>query len=120
MTIAEVSKKYNLSTDTLRYYEKAGLIDQVNKDKSGRRDYQEADLRRINFIKCMRAAGLSIELIKKYVDLYHEGKETTGQRKELLIKQKNILEEKIKNMNETLDYLNNKINNYDKILGKDN
>lgn len=118
MTIAEVSKKYGLSADTLRYYEKIGLIDPVSKDTSGRRDYQEKDLRRINFLKCMRTAGLSIELLKKYVDLFHEGEETIPERKELLFKQKAIIEEKMAELQDTLEYLNHKIEVYDDTLVK--
>ena len=73
MTIAEVSKKFGISSTTLRYYEKIGLMNPVAKNISGHRDYQEPDLRRINFIKCMRAAGMTIEQIKLYVDLFNEG-----------------------------------------------
>ena len=54
MTIKEVSKQFNISSATLRYYEKIGLMDPVTKNESGHREYEEKDLRRINFIKCMR------------------------------------------------------------------
>ena len=76
MTIAEVSKKFGISSTTLRYYEKIGLMNPVAKNISGHRDYREPDLRRINFIKCMRAAGMTIEQIKLYVDLFNEGEHT--------------------------------------------
>lgn len=118
MTIAEVSKLYGLSADTLRYYEKIGLIDPVSKDTSGRRDYQEKDLRRIHFLKCMRMAGLSIELLKQYVDLFHEGEKTIPVRKEILYKQKTIIEEKMTELQTTLDYLNHKIEVYEDTLVK--
>ena len=83
MRIAEVSEKFGLSSDTLRYYEKMGLIEPVKKDASGRRDYSEADLRRINFLKCMRMSGISIERLKQYVDLFHEGEHMIPERKEI-------------------------------------
>lgn len=118
MTIAEVSKMYDLTADTLRYYEKIGLMDQVSKDASGKRDYQEHDLRRVNFLKCMRTAGLSIELLKRYVDLYHQGEYTIPQRKQLLIDQQDILEKKMAEMQQTLDYLKHKIENYEQTLVK--
>ena len=63
MTIAEVSKKFDLSQDTLRYYERIGLIPSVNRNKSGNRDYTEEDCRWVEFIKCMRSAGLPIEVL---------------------------------------------------------
>lgn len=66
MTIGEVSKKFNISKDTLRYYEKEGLINQVSK-MNNRREYSEHDIENINFILCMRTAGMSIEILKKYI-----------------------------------------------------
>ena len=86
MLISKVAKQFDLSADTIRYYEKAGLIDPVSKDSSGNKDYQEKEMRRINFIKCMKAAGLSIENIKAYVDLFHQGLDTIPQRKGILEK----------------------------------
>jgi MerR family transcriptional regulator, aldehyde-responsive regulator len=59
MKIAEVSEHYGISSDTLRYYERVGLIWPVNRISSGIRDYNESDLRRVEFIKSMRSAGLS-------------------------------------------------------------
>ena len=83
MMIAEVSKRFGLSPDTLRYYERVGLIPPVNRTASGIRDYTEEDCRWIEFIKCMRGAGLSIEVLIKYVSLFQQGDATIDQRKEL-------------------------------------
>ena len=76
MKIAEVSERYGLSLDTLRYYERIGLIPPVNRNESGIRDYNEIDLRRVEFIKCMRSAGLPIEVLIEYVGLVQQGDET--------------------------------------------
>ena len=84
MTIAEVSKKFDLSQDTLRYYERIGLIPGVNRNKSGIRDYTEEDCRWVEFIKCMRNAGLPIEVLIEYVTLFQQGDETIEARKELI------------------------------------
>ncbi len=94
MTIAEVSKKYNLTQDTIRYYERIGLIPQVPRTKAGIRDFDEHTCKWIEFIKCMRAAGMSIEALIKYVDLFKQGKETVTERKKLLIEQKEKMQEK--------------------------
>jgi DNA-binding transcriptional MerR regulator len=69
MKIAEVSEQYGLSADTLRYYERVGLIPPVNRTETGIRDYNELDLRRVDFVKCMRSAGLPIEVLIEYVAL---------------------------------------------------
>ncbi len=112
MTINEVSKKVNITQDTLRFYEKVGLIGPIERSKSGFRNYNEEDLKRIEFVKCMRNAELSIEVLRKYMELYDEGDETKEERKKLLIEQKEILDKKIKDMQEASKRLDYKINLY--------
>ena len=116
MTIAEVSKQYNISADTLRYYERIGLIPPVNRNKNGIRDYTDEDCKWVDFIKCMRSAGLPIEVLIEYVTLFRHGNSTIEARKEILIEQRGILEEKINFMTATLERLNYKIDNYDTII----
>ncbi|CDM68022.1 transcriptional regulator, MerR family [Clostridium bornimense] len=117
MTITEVSEKFGLTADTLRYYERIGLLPKVNRNKSGNRDYTEEDCNWISFIKCMRSAGLSIEVLIEYVALFQKGEETIHLRKELLIEQRKQLADKIEEMQNTLAYLDKKIYGYeDKLL----
>ena len=113
MTITEVSRKYNLTADTLRYYERIGLIPPVNRNNSGVRDFTEEDCNWVQFIKWMRGAGLSIEVLIEYVKMFQEGNSTIKARKELLIEQRNHLADKIKEMQETLDRLDKKIDGYE-------
>ncbi len=113
MTIAEVSKKYGLSVDTLRYYEKAGLIPPVNRKENGIRDYTEQDCGWVEFIKCMRAAGLSIEVLRQYIELYARGNRTLQKRKSLLVAERDRLKERIGQMQQTLKRLNYKISVYE-------
>ncbi len=80
MKIAEVSVRYGISTDTLRYYERVGLIPLVTRNESGIRDYSELDLKRVEFIKCMRSAGLPVEVLIEYVGLYQQGDRTVEDR----------------------------------------
>ena len=116
MTIAEVSKKYEISADTLRYYERIGLIPRVNRNASGNRDYTETDCNWVSFIKCMRKAGLSIEALIEYVALFQQGEKTHEARKSLLKEQRQILENQITEMQDTLQFLNQKIDKYDELL----
>ena len=81
MTITEVSKKYDLSQDTLRYYERIGLLPAVNRNKSGIRDYTDEDCKWVEFIKCMRGAGLPIEVLIEYVALFQEGESRSEERR---------------------------------------
>ena len=118
MTISEVCAIYAVSADTLRYYEKIGLLDPVQRNASGIRNYRESDLRRIEFIRHMRNAGLSIEVLTHYIELFHQGNQTIPARKQILQEQKLLLRTKIMEMQATLDRLEFKIENYDKILLK--
>lgn len=115
MTIAEVSKKLNISADTLRYYERIGLIPTVPRNKSGIRNYDDNSIGWINFIKCMKKAGLTIEVLIEYVSLYQQGDSTKETRKSLLIEQRKELLDRIEELKETLEYLNKKIEKYDEI-----
>lgn len=116
MTITEVSEKYDVSQDTLRYYERIGLIPRVNRNKSGIRNYTEEDCNWIEFIKCMRSAGLPIEVLIEYVGLFQQGDETIKARKGLLIEQRKQLISRIEEMQKTLNYLNHKIDRYDQVV----
>ena len=116
MTIAQVSKKYDITPDTLRYYERIGLIPPVPRNKSGIRDYDESSCRWVEFIKCMRNAGMEIEALIEYVTLYKEGKNTALARKNLLIEQKEKFENKLEDITSTIDRLNYKIKLYDEII----
>ena len=113
MKIAEVSERYAISTDTLRYYERIGLIQPVNRNGSGIRDYGEIDLRRVEFIKCMRSAGLPVEVLIEYIGLVQRGDETIEARKEILKEQRELLAARMEEMQKTLDVLDHKIEVYE-------
>lgn len=116
MTIAEVSKKYELSADTLRYYERIGLVPPVPRNKSGILDYDTESCQWVELMKCMRSAGVQIEALIEYVALFQQGDETIGARKALLIEQRDQLVERMAEMQRSLDRLNDKIERYDQGL----
>ena len=116
MTISEVSKKYNLTPDTIRYYEKIGLIPKAPRTKSGIRDFDDETCRWIEFIKCMRSSGMSIDVLTKYVELFRQGKDTAGERKNLLIEQRNKLLNKQEEIQATIQRLDYKIKIYTEIV----
>lgn len=118
MTISEVSKKYELSVDTLRYYERIGLIPPVTRNASGNRDFTEKDCGWVQFIKCMRGAGISVESLIDYVKMFQEGDSTIKARKQLLIEQYEVLNEKIKELQAVQDRLKTKIDGYEEHILK--
>lgn len=113
MTITEVSKKYDLTADTLRYYERIGLIPPVPRTKGGVRNYDEDSCRWIELMKCMRKAGVQIEALIEYVALFKQGDETLDARKAILIEQRNQLIDRMEDMQESLEHLNYKIELYE-------
>ena len=118
MKIAEVSDRYGISSDTLRYYERIGLIWPVNRNVSGIRDYTDLDLRRVEFIKCMRSAGLPIEVLIEYVGLVQQGDSTIEARKDILKEQRELLAARMREMQKTLDILDHKIEVYENAVLK--
>jgi DNA-binding transcriptional MerR regulator len=117
MKIHEISARYNITADTLRYYERIGLLPDIQRSKAGIREYSEDDCKAIEFIKCMRDAGVSIDSLIAYMDLLHQGDGTQQERKAILLKEKEKLQAHMNILKETIAKLDWKIAHYD-ILGK--
>ncbi|MFQ9741131.1 MAG: MerR family transcriptional regulator [Slackia sp.] len=116
MKIAEVSKRYDISADTLRYYERVGLLRRVPRNASGVRDYDETSCNAVEFLKCMRSAGVSIEALIEYMDLFEEGDQTAPARKTLLEEQRELVRERIAALQAGLDRLDYKISHYETVI----
>jgi DNA-binding transcriptional MerR regulator len=114
MNIAEVAAKFDLTQDTLRYYEKAGLIPKVKRTSGGVRNYTEYDCRWIDFIKCMRQAGVQVNALVEYVKLFEQGNSTSEMRKHILLRERDRIVAQVAEMQRTLDRLNVKIERYEK------
>lgn len=116
MTIKEVSEKYHISQDTLRYYERVKMIPPVHRTPGGIRDYTEEDIGWLEFALCMRNAGLPVESVIEYLSLYMQGEETIPARLELLKNQMTNLEEQKKQLEGTIEHLSYKIGKYEDAL----
>ena len=117
MTIAEVSKQFDISADTLRYYERIGLIPPVPRTQGGIRDYDEASCKWIELMKHLRAAGVQSEALVEYTALVQQGDETQAQRKNLLMEQRKQLEARIAEMQQSLERLDKRLEWYDRCEG---
>lgn len=118
MTIAEVSKRYDISPDTLRYYERVGLIPPVPRNANGIRNYDEASCSWIELIKCFRSAGVQVEALIEYRQLYEQGESTLYARKQLLLGQRELLRERISELNASLEKLDKKLKWYDDVISE--
>ena len=118
MRISEVSEQSGISSDTLRYYERIGLIPPVNRNGSGIRDYNEIDVKRVEFIKCMKSAGLPLETLIEYYELVQQGDQTMEARKAILKEQRQQLVTKMAEIQKTLDLVDYKIEFYENAVLK--
>ena len=109
--IGEISKITNLTIDTLRYYEKEGLITPA-RDQNNIRMYSDSDIRWIQFIKKLKQTGMPLKNIKEYSNLRDQGDSTINEILSLLYEQKQRLEQNSKQLEEHILFLNNKIDIY--------
>ena len=109
-SIQDVSNKTGLSTHTLRYYEKEGLISGVERSQGGFRQYTEEDLERLGLIRCLKNTGMSIQEIARFVQLTHEGDHTLEERVELLREHRDRVLERMAEMQQHLDKVTWKLN----------
>ncbi|GAD16561.1 MerR family transcriptional regulator [Lentilactobacillus otakiensis] len=115
MKINEVSKKYHIASDTLRYWERVGAIPAVTRDSAGYRNYDNEDLDWVSFAMCMRDAGVSVEYLIDYISLFKQGKQTVQARKELLNDQLEIVSARLAKMQKSYNKLKYKVDHYEKI-----
>lgn len=114
-TIQQISNITGLSVHTLRYYEKIGLLDKVERDVNGYRQYTESDISWINFLIRLRETGMPVSEMKQFSDLRSQGDLTVGLRRGLLENHQKNVQEKIKNLQNNLHKIEEKINYYKKL-----
>lgn len=115
-TIAKVSKITGLSAYTLRYYEKEGLLPNIKRDSNGNRDFSENDLGILKTITCLKNSGMSIKNLKRFIDLYDKGEDTLVERLEIVKEHKLVVEEKMKELNGYMEYVNYKIKYFEEAI----
>lgn len=113
ISIKEASQQTQVSASTIRYYEKEMLIPAIKRNESGTREIDENIIGRINFIKQMRAAGMTIESLKSYISLFDAQEDNTKRQLSLLEEQREIMLEKRDDLQDAIDHLTYKIENYD-------
>ncbi len=115
LTIQEVADKTGLSTHTLRYYEKIGLIQCVDRADNGHRRYSPNDVGWLDFLKCLRSTGMPVREVKLYAELYEEGDSTTTERRELLETHRARIEADLRELTANLEAIKYKIAYYQEL-----
>lgn len=116
MIIKEVCEKYDITPDTLRYYERVGVIPEVSRTKGGIRDFTEEDMKWVENAVCMRSAGVPVEMLIEYVKLFQEGDSTITARRNLLIEARAEVQKNLDKYQATMDRLNYKISRYEEAV----
>ena len=114
----QVCKEANMTYQALKYYCNEGLVPNVKRDNNNRRVFDERDVKWIKDLVCLKKCGMSIQEMKEYLDLCLQGESTIPQRKELLTKKQQALIENIKELEESIAYIDWKQNFYDEVLAK--
>ncbi len=112
-TIQRAAVETGLTADTLRYYDRVGLLPNVARSRSGHRRFSEDDIGWIRFLQCLRATGMPIEQIARYVQLMQAGEETADQRRQLLEAHRRAIKLEIRQLNQALEKIEGKIAAYE-------
>ncbi|MBW1605884.1 nitroreductase family protein [Lactobacillus sp. Sy-1] len=112
LTITQLSNRLNVPMDTIRYYERIGILTNVPRSANGNRYYDDRLQDRIEMILCLRNAGISIKSLKRYIELFQNGSDTLEQREQLLKDQRQTLLKKQRDINESLREINKTIRLY--------
>ncbi len=118
MKIGELSQKTGLSIDTIRYYEKLGLIPCPWRNSGGTRVYDPGILGWVSFLKALKATGMSLADMQAYAEMRARGNATASPRRTMLEQQREIVKAKISELQSCLELLDHKIENYHEIERK--
>ena len=117
-SIGQVAQKTGLSTHTLRYYEKEGLLPFVKKSGSGLRIFSDSDLGWLAMIECLKETGMPLKGIKQYIDWFIEGDSTLQNRLDMFRAKKTHIEEQIAQLQKHMEKINYKIKLYEEAVKK--
>lgn len=107
-TVGEMANIMGVAASTLRYYDKEGLLPSLGRSKGNMRMFSDVDYEALQVIECLKKSGLSISDIKAFMDMVREGDSSLAERLELFRKRRKVLEEKMKDIKQTLDMINYK------------
>ena len=111
-SIAQAAQRSGLSIDTLRYYERIGLVDPPARDSGGRRAYSDEDLGWLAFVTRLRTTGMPIRMMREFAQLRHRGEHTASRRKQILVEHRTDVRARIAELQSCLEVLDYKIDHY--------
>jgi DNA-binding transcriptional MerR regulator len=117
-TPGQVAEKTGFSLDTLRYYERIGLLDDIARNSGGQRVFTEDDVAWLRILRCLRETGMPIQRMVRYAELARGGEETVAERLEVLREHDRDIDEKISHLRVEQDHIRAKIANYQRHLSE--
>ena len=115
-TMMQVCKETNMTYQALKFYCNEGLIPNVKRDKNNRRVFDKRDVAWVKSLTCLKKCGMSIQEMKEYLDLCLQGEETIPRRKVMLAQKQEALRETMRELQESIAYIDWKQNFYDEVL----
>lgn len=115
-TMMQVCRELNMTYQTLKFYCNEGLVPNVKRDKNNRRVFDEKNVKWIKDLTCLKKCGMSIQEMKEYLDLCLQGESSITSRKEMLRKKQDALRTAIKELEDSVAYIDWKQNFYDEVL----
>lgn len=115
-TIKQVADRMGVKVSTLRYYDKEGLLPFIEKNKNGIRIFKDEDLRSLDIISCMKASGMPIKDIKRYMDMCLEGDSTLEDRLDIFLKRQEVVKSQMDELNKIMEVIEHKISYYEKAI----
>ncbi len=110
-----MAERTGVTIDTLRYYEREGLLTNVARADSGHRRYSEDDVLWVEVLRCLRDTGMSIEQLRHYCDLGAQGDQTEAERRQILVDHRTLVEAQIRERREALRLIDHKLSFYDHV-----
>lgn len=115
-TMMQVCRELDMTYQTLKFYCNEGLVPNVKRDHNNRRVFDEKDIKWIKDLTCLKKCGMSIQEMKEYLALCLQGESTIMKRKEMLSRKQEMLRESIRELENSIDYIDWKQNFYDEVL----
>ena len=115
MTPAEMADRTGVTIDTLRYYEREGLLQAVARAGNGHRRYSQDDVLWVEVLRCLRATGMTIEQLRHYCELGEQGDVTERERKQILVAHRQEVEQQIAQRHQALELIDHKLTFYNHV-----
>jgi DNA-binding transcriptional MerR regulator len=117
-TIQRAAAETGLSADTLRYYERIGILPGIGRSESGHRRFTDDDMGWIKLVQCLRATGMPLEDLHRYAELVQEGDHTAGERLQLLEDHRRRIRDEMAELSIALELVDQKIAGYTRLVAK--